>query len=191
MSDVAWFDFSDLCNKAPSWHFGKLLKFPLWFLERYLFINTFTDSKTTTQALGAADYLAIGRAFHTVFLANIPRLTMQERDQVRRFITLIDSLYECHTKVVCTAELDPIPLFYVSEEERTTSTADEIFAWHRTASCSALAAVCDCLQLSVCFCVSTSLSLALFPSFFNVVFWWKLWPEARKAGRFFLTAPEP
>ncbi|CAE7463951.1 Afg1l [Symbiodinium sp. CCMP2456] len=100
MSDVAWFDFSDLCNKA----------------------------------LGAADYLAIGHAFHTVFLANIPKLTMQERDQVRRFITLIDSLYECHTKVVCTAELDPIPLFYVSEEERKTSIADEIFAWDRTVS---------------------------------------------------------
>ncbi|CAE7496739.1 CALB1 [Symbiodinium pilosum] len=59
---------------------------------------------------------------------------MQERDQVRRFITLIDSLYECHTKVVCTAELDPIPLFYVSEEERKTSIADEIFAWDRTVS---------------------------------------------------------
>jgi len=100
MSDVAWFDFSDLCNKA----------------------------------LGAADYLAIGHAFHTVFLANVPKLTMQERDQVRRFITLIDSLYECHTKVVCTAELDPIPLFYVSEEERKTSIADEIFAWDRTVS---------------------------------------------------------
>ncbi|CAE7815071.1 Afg1l, partial [Symbiodinium microadriaticum] len=98
MSDVAWFDFSDLCNKA----------------------------------LAAADYLAIGHAFHTVFLANIPKLTMQERDQVRRFITLIDALYECHTKVVCTAELDPIPLFYVSEEERNISIADEIFAWDRT-----------------------------------------------------------
>ena len=96
---MAWFEFSDLCNKA----------------------------------LGAADYLAIGRAFHTVFLADIPKLTMQERDQVRRFITLIDSLYECHTKVVCTAELDPIPLFDVSEEERKTSIADEIFAWDRTA----------------------------------------------------------
>ena len=98
-SNVAWFEFADLCNKA----------------------------------LGAADYLAIGHAFHTVFLADIPKLTMQERDQVRRFITLIDSLYECHTKVVCTAELDPIPLFYVSEEERKTSIADEIFAWDRTA----------------------------------------------------------
>merc|ERR1712113_1182016 len=58
----------------------------------------FTFSDLCNQALGAADYLAVGNAFHTVFISNIPRLTMQERDQVRRFITLIDALYECHTK---------------------------------------------------------------------------------------------
>ncbi|CAK0861899.1 unnamed protein product, partial [Prorocentrum cordatum] len=86
------------------------------------------------RPLGAADYLAIGTAFHTVFIADIPRLTMQERDQVRRFITCIDSLYERHTKVVCTAALDPISLFHVTEEERKTSVADEIFAWDRTVS---------------------------------------------------------
>eukprot|EP00971_Amphidinium_carterae_P172706 3423896-Amphidinium_carterae.1 len=40
----------------------------------------------------------------------------KERDQVRRFITLIDALYECHTKLVCTADLDPISLFHVTEE---------------------------------------------------------------------------
>ena len=34
----------------------------------------------------------------------------QERDQVRRFITLIDALYESHAKMVCTAALDPISL---------------------------------------------------------------------------------
>eukprot|EP00435_Cladocopium_sp_Y103_P045924 s341_g13.t1 len=86
------------------------------------------------KPLGAADYLAVGHAFHTVFVADIPRLTMQERDQVRRFIILIDTLYESHTKLVCTAALDPIPLFYVSDEERKTSVADEIFAWDRTVS---------------------------------------------------------
>lgn len=86
------------------------------------------------KPLGAADYLAVGHAFHTVFVADIPRLTMQERDQVRRFITLIDTLYETHTKLVCTAALDPIPLFYVSDEERKTSVADEIFAWDRAVS---------------------------------------------------------
>eukprot|EP00928_Gymnodinium_smaydae_P093890 TRINITY_DN7824_c0_g1_i1.p1 TRINITY_DN7824_c0_g1~~TRINITY_DN7824_c0_g1_i1.p1 ORF type:complete len:598 (-),score=159.47 TRINITY_DN7824_c0_g1_i1:42-1784(-) len=99
-SNVAWFDFKDLCDKA----------------------------------LGSADYLAIGHAFHTVFIANIPKLTMQERDQVRRLITCIDSLYECHTKLVCTADADPISLFYVTDEERKTSVADEIFAWDRTVS---------------------------------------------------------
>ncbi|CAK8996540.1 unnamed protein product [Durusdinium trenchii] len=94
----------------------------------------FSFADLCDRPLGAADYLAVGHAFHTVFVADIPRLTMQERDQVRRFITLIDTLYETHTKLVCTAELDPIPLFYVSEEERKTSVADEIFAWDRTVS---------------------------------------------------------
>jgi len=86
------------------------------------------------KPLGAADYLAIGSAFHTIFLADIPKLTMQERDQVRRFITLIDAFYERHTKLVCTADLDPIKLFHVTDEERKSSIADEIFAWDRTVS---------------------------------------------------------
>jgi len=94
----------------------------------------FTFCDLCDKPLGAADYLCIGQAFPTVFLSNIPRLTMQERDQVRRFITLIDALYECHTKLVCTADLDPISLFHVTEEERKTSVADEIFAWDRTVS---------------------------------------------------------
>lgn len=99
-SNVAWFDFKDLCDKP----------------------------------MGSADYLAIGHAFHTIFIANIPAMTLQERDQVRRFITCIDALYECHTKVLCTADLDPIKLFYVSDADRQTSVADEIFAWDRTVS---------------------------------------------------------
>jgi len=86
------------------------------------------------KPLGAADYLAIASVFHTVFVANIPKLTLQERDQVRRFIVMIDAFYERHTKLVCTADLDAINLFYVSEEDKRTSVADEIFAWDRTAS---------------------------------------------------------
>lgn len=86
------------------------------------------------RPLGAADYLAIASAFHTVFIADIPKLTLQERDQVRRFITLIDAFYERHTKLVCTADRDPLTLFEFNEEEKRTSTFDEIFAWDRTAS---------------------------------------------------------
>lgn len=47
----------------------------------------------------------------TSFVLFVFRLSpSQERDQVRRFITLIDALYESHAKVVCTAALDPISL---------------------------------------------------------------------------------
>jgi len=86
------------------------------------------------KPLGAADYLAVASAFHTIFVADIPKLTLQERDQVRRFITMVDAFYEKHTKLVCTADEDPIRLFYVTEEDKKTSVADEIFAWDRTVS---------------------------------------------------------
>jgi hypothetical protein len=86
------------------------------------------------KPLGAADYFAICSMFHTVFVADIPRLTLQERDQVRRLITMIDSFYERHVKLVCTAERDPIKLFDVTEEEAKHSAFDEVFAWDRTAS---------------------------------------------------------
>lgn len=53
---------------------------------------------------------------------------------MRRFITLIDTFYERHTKVVCLADEDPVHLFTVTDEEKRTSVADEIFAWDRTVS---------------------------------------------------------
>lgn len=86
------------------------------------------------KPLGAADYLAIASTFHTIFIADIPKLTLQERDQVRRFITLIDAFYERHTKLVCTADKDAVHLFEVSEDEKKNSSFDEVFAWDRTVS---------------------------------------------------------
>mmetsp|Transcript_34637 Transcript_34637/g.80875 ORF Transcript_34637/g.80875 Transcript_34637/m.80875 type:complete len:454 (-) Transcript_34637:227-1588(-) len=94
----------------------------------------FSFSELCDRPLGAADYLAIGEAFSTLFIAGIPQLTMQERDQVRRMITLIDSLYEMQVKLFCTAAADPMKLFSVSQEERAGSHADEIFAFDRTVS---------------------------------------------------------
>jgi len=109
-------------------------KMPVPRCAEYSNVAWFDFKDLCDRPLGSADYLAIGHAFHTVFIANIPKLTLQERDQVRRLITCIDALYECHTKVLCTADFDPIKLFQVTEEERKTSVADEIFAWDRTVS---------------------------------------------------------
>lgn len=46
------------------------------------------------QPLGASDYLEISKHFDTVFIRDIPLLTIAKRTQTRRFITLIDTFYE-------------------------------------------------------------------------------------------------
>lgn len=55
------------------------------------------------KPLGAADYLAIANEFNTILIADIPRLSAEIRDQSRRFVTLIDALYEHSVKLICTA----------------------------------------------------------------------------------------
>ncbi len=55
------------------------------------------------KALGPTDYLAIANEFNTILMADIPRLSTEIRDQSRRFVTLIDALYEHNVKLICTA----------------------------------------------------------------------------------------
>jgi predicted ATPase len=61
--------------------------------------------------LGASDYIALAQQFHTVFLLDVPQLSMQQRDQARRFITLVDQLYTHRTKLVTTAAVPLSQLF--------------------------------------------------------------------------------
>jgi cell division protein ZapE len=76
------------------------------------------------RALGAADYIKIAQVFNTVFIANIPQLSKENRDQARRFVTLIDALYEGKVKVVCTAAAPADQLYQ----------ADGVFEFKRTQS---------------------------------------------------------
>jgi cell division protein ZapE len=54
--------------------------------------------------LGPSDYLAIADAFHTVLLDGVPLLGVSNHNEARRFITLIDNLYERRTRFICSAE---------------------------------------------------------------------------------------
>jgi hypothetical protein len=86
------------------------------------------------KALGAGDYLIIAETFSTVFINNIPQLTLQERDQVRRFITCIDAFYEKKVKVVIRGACEAQNLFVFDSTDKATAVQDEIFAWDRTVS---------------------------------------------------------
>jgi len=82
------------------------------------------------QALGAQDYLALAARFHTVFLDDIPRLEISRRNEAKRFVILIDALYEAGTKLIALAEAEPDELYPAGdgafEFERTASRLHEM-----------------------------------------------------------------
>ncbi len=61
--------------------------------------------------LGPADFLAIARHFHTLILDGVPRLSADQRNEARRFIMLIDELYEHRCHLVIAADDLPDRLF--------------------------------------------------------------------------------
>lgn len=68
------------------------------------------------RPLGAADYIAISKKYHTVFITDIPLMSMRIRDKARRFITLIDELYNHHCSLYCSAAASIDELFQGTEE---------------------------------------------------------------------------
>jgi cell division protein ZapE len=61
--------------------------------------------------LGPLDYLAIARGFHTVFIDGIPVMGSGRRDVARRFITLVDALYDNHVCLIASAGAEPDDLY--------------------------------------------------------------------------------
>src|SRR5436305_1471909 len=63
------------------------------------------------QPLAAADYVEIARHFHTLLIDGVPVLSAGERNEARRFTLLIDTLYDEHVKLVCSAAASPESLY--------------------------------------------------------------------------------
>lgn len=65
----------------------------------------FTFRDLCNSDIGVADYSEIAKAFHTVFLEDIPQMPPGNSDSKRRFITLLDELYQYKTKVFVLANV--------------------------------------------------------------------------------------
>lgn len=74
---------------------------------------------------GPGDYLAIASRFNTLLISAIPILGPHNRDSAKRFVTLIDALYEAKTKLICSAEAQPHELY---------TSGDGAFEFERTVS---------------------------------------------------------
>lgn len=90
-------------------------------------VARFSYEALCRRPLGAADYIAIARAYHTVLIDGVPALQTSRRDEARRLITLIDILYERRVKVIMSAEAEPEGLFQAE-------TGNEAFEFARTVS---------------------------------------------------------
>jgi cell division protein ZapE len=81
---------------------------------------------------GASDYLALATHFHTVMIDGIPKLTSNQRDIAKRFVVLIDSLYEHRVNLWASADAAPEDLYPAGdiafEFQRTVSRLSEMQA---------------------------------------------------------------
>ncbi|HWA45374.1 MAG TPA: cell division protein ZapE [Hypericibacter adhaerens] len=67
------------------------------------------------RPLGAADYLTLATHFHSLLLSGVPRFTPERRNEGKRFITLVDELYEHRSLLAMTMEA-PIELLAASDD---------------------------------------------------------------------------
>jgi cell division protein ZapE len=77
------------------------------------------------EALGPGDYLAVAGRYHTLLLHDIPKMGPENRNEAKRFATLIDALYESGVNLVCSAAAEPSELY---------TEGDGSFEFERTAS---------------------------------------------------------
>ncbi|HEX3575249.1 MAG TPA: cell division protein ZapE [Rhodopila sp.] len=93
-------------------------------------VARFDFDRLCNTALGAGDYLAIATNFHTLIIDTIPKLSPENYDQARRFIVLVDTLYDQRIKLIASADATPDRLYQSGENakmfERTASRLDEM-----------------------------------------------------------------
>jgi cell division protein ZapE len=82
------------------------------------------------KPLGPADYLAVARAVETLILDDVPLLGRARHDAARRFVMLIDVLYEAKRRLIVSAEAEPSALYPEGdgafEFARTVSRLEEM-----------------------------------------------------------------
>lgn len=103
--------------------FGRQLKVP----EAADHVARFSFAQLCAQPLASADYLALAENYHTIFIDDIPVMPAQMRNEAKRFINLIDTLYDQHVKLVASADAAPTGLY-------TGTQGREAFEFERTAS---------------------------------------------------------
>jgi len=107
---------------------GHVLRVPLAAMG----VARFSFHDLCEQPLGAIDYLRIAHEFHTIMVDRVPIMTYAERNEAKRFIVLIDTIYDAGVKLLASAAAAPAALYKgiegyeASEFKRTASRIIEM-----------------------------------------------------------------
>lgn len=81
-----------------------------------------TFDELCDRPLGAIDYLYLTQIFHTIIIRDVPVITLKMRSQARRFITLIDALYDNKVRIVISADS---PLKHLFSRDSTSGDVED------------------------------------------------------------------
>ena len=87
----------------------------------------FTFTELCGRPLGAKDYITLAERYDTLFLDEVPKMNERSRNEAKRFITLVDTLYDHKVRLFVSAEAPPETLMQ-------TRRGNEGFEFDRTAS---------------------------------------------------------
>ena len=125
--DAIWQDLTlGQAKKFKIIHKGRALRIPAFHsgIGRFAFFDLCGEN------LGPGDYLAYCEQLRLMMIDDIPQLGRSNFNEAKRFVTLIDTLYEANIKLICSAAARPEMLYLegegVFEFERTASRLNEM-----------------------------------------------------------------
>jgi cell division protein ZapE len=78
-------------------------------------VARFSFAELCEQPLAASDYLRLAHDYHTIMIDRVPVMDYADRNAAKRFITLIDALYDNAVKLIASAEANPVSLYLAQE----------------------------------------------------------------------------
>ncbi|KAK7511108.1 AFG1-like ATPase-domain-containing protein [Phyllosticta citriasiana] len=88
-------------------------------------VASWTFAELCGSQLGPADYITFASHFHTIVLTDVPVLSLLQKNEARRFITLLDALYEARCKLLISASAGPDDIFFPEARKPASKAASE------------------------------------------------------------------
>lgn len=89
-------------------------------------VTKWTFDELCGTNLGPADYITLASTFHTLILTDVPILTLLQKNEARRLITLLDALYEARCKILISAEAGPDDIFFPETKQPSKNGVNNV-----------------------------------------------------------------